>query len=93
MATGKGESAPANRRSHRLAEMAWNEIDGPGSYVLVASGDLVRVPTEALAPGHSPLMSITSHGETRVAKLSDNPSVPITVLRTIAADNDYFVNF
>ena len=29
----------------------------------------------------------------RVAKLSDNVSEPISVLRAIAADNDYFVNF
>ena len=93
MATGKGESASANQRTHRLSEMGWNEIDGPGAYPFVRSGDLVRVPVEALAPGHSPLMSITSNGETRVAKLSENPAVPITVLRNIAADNDYFVNF
>lgn len=93
MATGKGESASTKQRSHQLPEMGWNEIDGPGSYLFVTSGDLVRVPSEALAPGHSPLMSITSHGETRVARLSENPAVPITVLRNIAADNDYFVNF
>ena len=93
MATGKGETASANHMSHRLTEMGWNEIDEPGSYLFVRSGDLVRVPPEALAPGHSPLMSIVSNGETRVARLSENPAVPITVLRNIAADNDYFVNF
>jgi hypothetical protein len=53
----------------------------------------VRVPQDALAPGHSPLITITSTGETRVAKLSDNPAEPISVLRAFAADNDYFVNF
>jgi hypothetical protein len=37
--------------------------------------------------------TITSSGETRVARLSDNPAEPISVLRSFAADNDYFVNF
>jgi len=73
--------------------MSWNEIERPGSYLILGSGDLVRVPPDALAPGHSPLITITSSGETRVAKLSENPAEPISVLRSFAADNDYFVNF
>ncbi|MFQ5890342.1 MAG: hypothetical protein ACE5JR_09860 [Gemmatimonadota bacterium] len=73
--------------------MAWNDIDRPGCYLIIGAGDLVRIPLEALQGGHSPLISITSVGETRVAKLSDNPATPISVLRTVAADNDYFVNF
>ena len=94
MPTGsKGETASATRRTHRLQELAWNQISEPGCYLLVGSGDVVRVPTEALATGHSPLIRVTSNGETRVAKLSDNPAEPISVLRMIAADNDYFVNF
>jgi hypothetical protein len=73
--------------------MSWNQIERPGSYLIVGSGDLIRVPSEGLAPGHSPLITITSSGETRVAKLSDNPAEPISVLRSFAADNDYYVNF
>jgi hypothetical protein len=65
----------------------------PGSYLILGSGDLVRVPAEGLASGHSPLITVTSAGETRVAKISDNPAEPISVLRSFAADNDYFVNF
>ena len=73
--------------------MSWNQIEGTGCYLLLESGELVRVPKEGLASGHSPLISITSAREVRVAKLSDNPAEPISVLRAIAADNDYFVNF
>ena len=73
--------------------MSWNQIQRPGCYLIVGSGDLVRVPIEALATGHSPLITVTSSGETRVAKLSDNPAEPISVLRSFAADNDYYVNF
>ena len=89
----KGQSATPVSRSSRLSEMSWNSIDDPGCYLLVESGELVRIPQEAVAPGHSPLVTITSTRETRVAKLSENPAEPISVLRAIAADNDYFVNF
>lgn len=89
----KGETASPERRTHRLEEMPWNQISRPGSYLLVGSGDLIRVPQDALFAGHSPIISITSNGETRVARLSNNPATPISVLRNIAADNDYMVNF
>lgn len=89
----KGETLAAEHRSQRLAEMAFNEIERPGSYLILSTGDLVRVPPEGLAPGHSPLITVTSIGETRVAKLSNNPATPISVLRNIAADNDLLVNF
>jgi hypothetical protein len=39
------------------------------------------------------LITKTSNGANRVVKLSDNPAEPISVLRSIAADSDYFVNF
>ena len=93
VAVTKGQTSPPDRRSSRLQEMSWNEIQQPGCYVILESGNLVRVPQDALAPGHSPLITVTSVGETRVAKLSDNPAEPISVLRAFAADNDYFVNF
>jgi len=91
MAT-KGETSTAEHRAHRLQETRWNEIERPGCYLVVGSGDLIRVPADALAAG-SPLITVTSVGETRVAKLCDNPVEPLSVLRTLAADNDYFVNF
>jgi len=70
-------SAAESRCSH-LAEMDWNEIEHAGCYLNVTTGDLIRVPAEGLAAGHSPLSTISSHGETRVAKLSDNPAAPIS---------------
>ncbi|MBI4477380.1 MAG: hypothetical protein HY654_09420 [Acidobacteria bacterium] len=93
MTVVKGQTSTPEHRSSRLQEMGWNQIERPGCYLIVGSGDLVRVPQDALAPGHSPLVTITSIGETRVAKLSDNPAEPISALRAFAADNDYFVNF
>ncbi len=71
----------------------FNDINEPGSYVMLSTGDLVRVPPEAVAPGHSPLISIYSRGVTRVAQLSMNDAELITTLRHIAADNDIQSNF
>lgn len=89
----KGETSAAERRTQRLIEMPWNDIEHPGCYLVIGSGDLIRVPQEALLTGHSPVITVTSNGETRVAKLTDNPATPISTLRTIAADNDFTVNF
>ncbi len=93
MPTAKGETSSPEHRAQRLQEMSWNEIDSPGCYVLIDAGDLLRIPQEAVAAGHSPLISVTSVEEMRVAKLTDNPADPISTLRTLAADNDYFVHF
>ncbi|MFQ5889017.1 MAG: hypothetical protein ACE5JR_03080 [Gemmatimonadota bacterium] len=79
--------------TNRLPEMVFNEIESPGSYVTLETGTLFRVPPDALAVGHSPLISVTASGEVRVAKLSNDPAAPITKLRTIAADNDIWVDF
>lgn len=88
------EQVKSVRKSRQLQEMSWNEIEHPGSYLFIETGELVRIPGEALAPGHSPLIRLTSvGGEPRVAKLSEDPATPISVLRAIAADNDYAVNF
>ena len=93
MHSNKTQNAPVQSMTSRLTETEWSSINEPGSYLMTRTGDLVRVFPESLAPGHSPLLSITSKNETRVAKLSSNPVEPISVLRAIAADNDYFVNF
>jgi len=89
----KGNTTSTQSTSSRLTETEWNNIQDPGCYLMLQSGDLVRISTESLAPGHSPLLTFTSKNGVRVAKLSDNPAEPISVLRAIAADNDYFVNF
>lgn len=84
-------TVPETRKTVKL--LNFNEITEPGSYVMLSTGDLVRIPPEAVAPGHSPLITIHSRGTTRVAQLSSNDSELITTLRHIAADNDIQPNF
>ncbi|MFV1988680.1 MAG: hypothetical protein ACC682_15505, partial [Gemmatimonadota bacterium] len=74
----KGTTSAPTEHGHRLQELEWNTIEHPGAYLVVGTGSLARVPADALAAGHSPLISVCSIGETRVAKLSDNPSTPIS---------------
>ena len=93
MTVTKNIVSQTQTRGTHLQEMSWGTITEPGCYLVLDTGALVRIPAEALAPGHSPLVTFTSAKGLRVAKLSDNPAEPITVLRAIAADNDYFVNF
>ena len=93
MAVTKTASPIATTRNSHLSEMDWNQIDEPGCYLFMDTGQLARVPQEALSPGHSPLLTITSSKPTRVVRLSESPAEPISVLRAIAADNDYFVRF
>ena len=47
------QSAQAPRRS-TFPEINWESISEPGAYVERGSGDLYRVPKEALIPGASP---------------------------------------
>jgi hypothetical protein len=76
-----------------LKVTSFNEINEPGCYIIMGSGDLVRVPREALATGRSPLITIHSKGATRVAQLSNDDAEPVTHLRHLAADNDIKPNF
>ena len=85
--------AATPQRTSRLSEMDWSQIEDAGCYLMIDSGELARIPKEGLALGHSPLITLKAVQNVRVAKLSENPAEPISVLRAIAADNDYFVNF
>ena len=78
--------------AQHLEEMAWNQILEPGCYLMIESGELARGFPEALSPGHAPII-ITSVKGSRVAKLSDNPAEPISLLRIAAADRSYTVDF
>ncbi len=70
----------------------WNLIKEPGAYVFMDSGELARVPFEALAPGHSPAMTITSKRPVLLARISTDPYVPLSKARQLAADFDLHVN-
>lgn len=61
--------------------------------MFVDTGELARVPKEALAAGHSPVITFTSRRMRMVARISADPYVPLNKARPLAADADLPVNF
>lgn len=57
------------------------------------SGELFRVPNDALAAGRTPVMEIVSNSPRMLTKISDNPWIPISKARQLAAASDLFVDF
>ncbi len=53
-----------------LPEVSWEDLNEPGAYVERGSGDLYRVPKEALIPGASPIIHKESLGASRLVQLS-----------------------
>jgi hypothetical protein len=71
----------------------FDQIETPGTYVECRTGTLLRVPEDALAPGRSPRIEIVAHEPWTVTRLAEDPYVPLTKARMIAADLDLPVNF
>jgi len=75
-------------------QVSFDSINEPGTYFCNWTGQLFRIPDEAIKPGHSPIISIVGPAQTfLVTKLSDNPYLPLSKARMIAADLDLNVNF
>ncbi len=74
-------------------QLRWPDISQPGSYVFNSTGQLCRVPPDAIKEGRSPTIEITGTREVVMTRISPNPFDPITSLRMKAADLDLPVNF
>lgn len=57
----------------------------PGSYVEVGSGNLFRIPQDALVRGMRPIITMESRGASRLLKLTDDPYEITPKLRILAA--------
>lgn len=76
-----------------LAEVAWDELNEAGAYVERGSGDLYRVPKEALIPGGSPIIHKESAGASRLVQVSRNPFVTTPEARLCCAQHNIEPNF
>lgn len=87
--------AEQTQTTHNLqtVRVPFGDIREPGCYVSNTDGSLFRIPSEALAQGRSPLIEIVSKEGAMTTKVSDDPWVPISKCRQLAADADLFVNF
>ena len=71
----------------------FDAINEPGCYVCNWTGHMLRVPEDGVAPGRSPLLNIVGREALFVTKISDNPYIPLTKARMLAANWDVAVNF
>jgi hypothetical protein len=81
--------------THRLSlqEMSWEDLNEAGAYVEKGSGDLYRVPQEALIKGGSPMIRKESAGASRLVKVSRNPFVTPLEARMLCAEHNVTPNF
>lgn len=76
-----------------LQEVTWDDLSEPGAYVERGSGDLYRVPKEAIVPGGSPIIHKESLGASRLVQISKNPFVTTLEARLRCAQHNIEPNF
>lgn len=92
MEKGRNQSIEAAHR-HTLTEVAWEDVSDPGCYVDEASGDLYRIPKEALVTGASPVVVRESSGASRLRQISNDPFMPTLKARLLCAQHNIQPNF
>lgn len=86
----ESQSTSTTQTTHRLP---FAEVNTCGTYVANDNGTLFRVPEDALEAGKSPVIEIVSRRPVMMTKISDDPWVPISKARQLAADRDLYINF
>ncbi len=76
-----------------LPEIAWEDLTEPGAYVERGTGDLYRIPKEALIPGASPIIVKQSMGGSRLVQLSKDPFMTTLQARLLCAEHNIQANF
>ena len=80
-------------RRFSLLEVPWEDLAEPGAYVELGTGDLYRVPKEALVHGASPVIKKQSVGASRLVQVSKDPFVITMEARMICAEHNIQPNF
>jgi len=70
----------------------FTNINCAGVYV-TQRGEMFRVPCEAIAEGHSPILSWENMEGSLVTRISEDAYAPISKCRQLAANADLPVNF
>lgn len=92
---------PATKRvethaeSHEMLSISgpFDRISQPGCFVFNKTGDLVRIPDDALVEGRSPTIDVVSNEPWLMTKISSDPYLPLGKARAVAADMDLQINF
>ncbi|PYS48175.1 MAG: hypothetical protein DMG13_26090 [Acidobacteria bacterium] len=84
-------SEPECRES--LLELAWLDINEPGAYVDKRTGQLYRIPKEALIKGSSPMIRKEDPDEAKLVRISSNPFITTFEARRLACELNVQPNF
>lgn len=76
-----------------LTQCSWDSLNEPGAYVELGSGDLYRIPKEAVLWGGSMLIRKESLGASRLARISKDPYITTYQARMICSENNVHPNF
>lgn len=93
MGTDARTASVEHQQRTRLLEVSWQEITEPGAYVEVGTGDLYRIPKEALIQGSSPMVRKESLGASSFMRVSKDPFVTTYEARMLCAENNIHPNF
>ncbi|MCI0444737.1 hypothetical protein L0244_04015 [bacterium] len=80
-------------RRMALPEYSWHSLEQAGAYVEKGTGDLYRIPKEALMQGASPFLRKESFGASRLVQISKNPFVTTLEARMICSEYNIIPNF
>jgi hypothetical protein len=83
----------ASQRRGALPELTWEQITEPGAYVEKGTGDLYRIPMEALPLSNTPMMRQEGAGAPRFVQLSKNPYITTLEARMLCAASNIQPNF
>ncbi len=88
-------ASPSVEATHRasLPELMWEDIREAGAYVEKGSGDLYRIPKEALIQGSSPIVVKESRGSSILVQLSRDPFCTTLEARLRSAQHNIQPNF
>jgi hypothetical protein len=92
MQESKRSSVETERRNP-LPETNWTNVNEAGAYVELGSGDLYRIPKEALITGASPVVVKESRGASRLVRISTDPFVTTLQARLSCAQHNITPNF
>jgi len=93
MATEARNTSVQPQTRSKFLEVSWHDITETGTYVELGSGDLYRIPKEALLEGSSPLIRKESAGASTLMQLSKNPFITTLEARMLCCEHNVSPNF
>ena len=86
-------SIEPSETQHSLPQTSYENVREPGAYVDQTTGDLYRIPQEALITGASPVVIRESRTPSQLRQISSNPFVTTMEARLVCCRHNIEPNF